>query len=255
MNKLLYQVRQFFKNKRPVPGTKSAGSAASDISGRLKSRERHLVGEEMYEQRRLYERWVAKDGWTLETEAVPLVLGYDPEIPEALDEEYKKSARVLIEHARHCITHHLSLNAVNSEDPPEQWKVRPTEFYCWVSVSRVQMPESLVNLMEFVIHTVKGEKDRVFQVTSDVTGPAQEATGREFDLQRERILGAALAVLAEFPDQCRNSKGRISVPAITELIQQHHEVWFPDEEKMMSPTTMQDLINKWIKTLKPVIHG
>lgn len=255
MNKLLYKARQYFKNKSSDSEIKSAGSTASDISDRLKSRELHLHGEEMYEQRRLYERWVAKDGWTLETEAVPLVLGYDPEKPEALDEEYSLSARELIEHARHCITHKLSLNAVNSEDAPEHWKVRPTEFYCWASVSRVQMPESLVNLMEFVIHTVKGEKDRVFQATSDATGPAQEATGREFDLQRERILGAALAVLAEFPDQCRNRKGRISVSAITELIQQHHETWFRDNETVMSQTTMQDLINKWIKTLKPVIHG
>ena len=108
--------------------------------------------------------------------------------------------------------------------------------------------------MEFVISTEMGEKERIEQqVTGSVNVSGSDSL--DFDLQREQVLGAALAVMAEFPEQCRNSKGRISVPAIARLIQEHQGVWFTDRDKMMSATSIQDLLNKWIRTLKPVIHG
>ena len=255
MNKWLYKIRHYFNKRQSTRDLGNANNATPGVSSLLKSRELDLYGEEVYAQRRLYEYWVARDRWKLEAEAIPLVLGYDPEKSGEYDEEYNKNAQELIEHAKNCIMHALSLNAINREDTPEHWEVRPAEFYCWASVSRVQMPQSLVDLMEFVVSTVKGEKDRISHMQSVAANAAQGTEGQDFDLQTEKILGAALAVLAEFPEQCRNRKGRINVAAITELIQKHHEVWFPDSETMMSSITMQDLINKWIKTLKPVIHG
>ncbi|MDX1519788.1 MAG: hypothetical protein R3318_06655, partial [Gammaproteobacteria bacterium] len=162
MNKWIYKARQFLKKRTEVSPHGGEQYGSSRLSDALKSRELELSGEDVYAQRRLYERWSVKETWKLETEAVPLVLGYDPDRPETMEDEYRQLAQELLDHARHCISHNLSLRAVNAEQPEKDWEVAPTEFYCWASVSRVQMPESLVNLMEFVINTVKGEKERLF---------------------------------------------------------------------------------------------
>jgi len=254
MNKLFYKIRQSLRKKSGASGdnvqARSNGSGVGDV---LRSRAQQIYGEDVYEQRLLYEKWVARERWKLETEAIPLVFGFDPEHCDFHNDEYRRLADELAGHARHCIEHKLSLTAVNPAAEPADPEVRPAEFYRWASVSRVQMPEALVQLMEFVISTVAGEKDRI-DAQGGVSGSAGDDS-LEFDRQREMVLGAALAVMAEFPEQCRNRKGRLSVAAITELIMQHQGVWFPDPEKMMSVAGMQDLINKWIKTLKPVIHG
>lgn len=252
MNKFVYKLRQYFRN-RNTPDNLETDHKSAELGSVLRSRAIAMVGEDVYEQRRLYEQFVSKDHWRLKDEAVYLVLGYDPEKLNELEDEALQSVHELYEHAKHCISQNLSLTAINQESEPEDWKVVPTEFYRWASVSRVQMPAALSTLMDFVISTVKGEKERIEQAaqTSSAVGESRDS----YSLQREQTLGAALAVMAEFPEQCRNSKGRLSVRAITALIQQHRSAWFQDEDAMMSETTMQDLINKWIKTLKPAIHG
>ena len=252
MNKWLYKLEKIFR-KHPVDESRKDQGGLTGLSDVLKRRELELYGEELYAQRRLYEKWVVRDRWNLATEAVPLVLGYDPEAAQEGDTEFDRLGNELYEHAKHCITHNLTLGALNREDSPENWEVSPTEFYCWAAVSRVQMPEPLINLMEFVISTVK--RDHGHGINVQPAGGSPDPAARKFDLQKEQVLGAALAVLAEYPDQCRNRKGRINVASITALIRQHHAVWFQDEEAVPSETTMQDLINRWIKTLKPVIHG
>ena len=255
MNKLLYKIRQSLRKKSAASGNNAqAGSASgTPVGSVLQSRAQEIYGKEVYEQRLLYEKWVVRDSWKLETEAIPLVFGFDPEYCNFNNDEYRRLADELAAHARHCIEHKLSLTAVNPVADAAELEVRPAEFYRWASVSRVRMPEALVQLMEFVISTVAGEKERI-DAHGSVSGSAGDDS-LEFDRQREMVLGAALAVMAEFPEQCRNRKGRLSVAAITELIMQHHAVWFPDPEKMMSSAGMHDLINKWIKTLKPLIHG
>ncbi|MCG8325465.1 MAG: hypothetical protein MI673_08105, partial [Thiotrichales bacterium] len=125
----------------------------------------------------------------------------------------------------------------------------------WASVSRVQMPEPLVSLMEFVIGTVKTGDARRHITHARKEQSGQAAGDPDLIVQQVAVLGAALAVLAEFPDQCRNSKGRISVPSIIELILEHQDTWFTDESELMSSEVMQDLISRWIKTTRPVIHG
>ncbi len=254
MNKLIYKARQYFKKSTTDPRGDGSSAVSAELSSALNNRAAQLYGEDALEQRRLYERWVAKDHWRLESEAIPLVFGRDPEQSDLQDEHYRRDADALLQHARHCIEHHLTLQVLNPAEAPEHWQVSPAAFYCWASVSRVQMPEALVNLMEFVISTVKGEKDRLAGQAPDTVVSGQSDMGKSFDRQREQVLGAALAVLAEFPEQCRNRKGRINTAAITSLIIEHHATWFTDQDQMLSEAAMQDLINKWIKTLRPVVQ-
>ncbi len=253
MNKLIYKIRQSLK-RRGKPDKKRAVTTGT-MESALQQREINSVGETVYTQRRLYEKWVVKEDWHLQKEAVYLLFGIDPENTGGLDDEAtRQQIGKTLDHALHCIKQNLSLSAVNMAESELEWRVRPTEFYCWASVSRISMPSAMSELMEFVVSTVKGEKDRLLG-NYQQNGSAGSATGdSELLLQKEMLLGAALAVLAEFPDQCRNRKGRISVPAIVQLIQQHRDTWFAHTELKLSEMVMQDLISKWIKSLKPVMQ-
>lgn len=70
--------------------------------------------------------------------------------------------------------------------------------------------------------------------------------------KREEILGAAIAVMTAFPDQCRRSpNGAFSGEKITGMIEDKAPIWWPDEqEPPMSHRAIAELINKHIRTLK-----
>ncbi len=70
--------------------------------------------------------------------------------------------------------------------------------------------------------------------------------------KREEVLGAALAVLAAFPDQCKSSSGNIIVSKISKLIDQKSTLLFSttNGNPPLSLDTISRLLNKWVKLLE-----
>jgi len=65
---------------------------------------------------------------------------------------------------------------------------------------------------------------------------------------REQILGAALSVLAQYPDKCKNQKGKIVAAKISVLIDEKAPLfWESTGEPPLSVNVMTRLISEWIK--------
>jgi len=68
--------------------------------------------------------------------------------------------------------------------------------------------------------------------------------------KREAVLGAALAILATFPEQCRTKTGTVQGTKITKLIEEKSPFLFKYSrgEPPLSPDAITREINKWLKT-------
>ena len=221
---------------------RDCGNTAQDTGQRL----RELYGEARMNQQLLYEQWAVKDTWHLRDEALPLLYGMDPG-------SYKNNRGVLAEeeaikglwlHARQCIEHNL-LRVANREQAPEEWRVEPLDIYQWAVVSRLQLPEPFVALMEFVGRTVKKSPQPVTPAASADGGRLSAA----FDDEREKVLGLALAVLASCPEQCRNAAGEVTAGRILETCTALS--CLPGQSPQLADGAMLDLIDKWLKAVPP----
>jgi len=65
--------------------------------------------------------------------------------------------------------------------------------------------------------------------------------------KREEILGAALAVIAKYPDECRNKRGILGGSNIAKLIDDHSYALFGTTDPPKARDGMENLINKWLK--------
>ncbi len=73
---------------------------------------------------------------------------------------------------------------------------------------------------------------------------------------REEVLGAALSVLAAWPEKCRYSNGKINASAIAELvIEKGYQFWHENGEPPLKKDKISRLVSDWIgkvKQYKPV---
>lgn len=66
--------------------------------------------------------------------------------------------------------------------------------------------------------------------------------------KREEILGAALSVLARWPDECKNGAGRIEATKIRVLIEnKSYMFWREDGEPPLSTGEIEKLLRQWLK--------
>lgn len=209
-----------------------------------------VYGDDELTKQRLFEKWAVKEQWILKSEAIPLVLGLDPENSDwQRNEQQTKEIDELFEHARTCINQGMSLSVIDKEQEEEQWQVTPAEFYCWASVSRVDISQQLATLMEFIISTVKTSSFTTDKANVELTSPEAANLSQNFNQTNEKVLGAALAILLNYPEQCKNSRGRFKVNSIVSLLLEKQAVWFDEKELNLSQSAIEDLLNKWISSL------
>ncbi len=254
---LIKKIKKYFSitnNETPHVSSKIQEKYPNNLSSidDIRFREKQIFGEDKLQQQRLYEKWVSKQSWLLQSEGIPLLQGKDPQAVNDKSEtvDYKHEHNDLWEHAKKCVEQNL-LCVSNRENSPETWEVSPTDLYCWASVSRIKIPDQLARLIEFVIHTIK---QPVTEIKSNDGMNNYDSGGEHghpeiFQNQREQVLGAALAILARYPEKCKNSKGRIRAELIVNLINEKGEIWFGDD-KLLSTAAMQDLLDKYLKTIQ-----
>ena len=210
----------------------------------MRQKEKDVYGEDRITQQKLYEKWAVKPSWRLKSQAIPLLLSMDPEkySTSYCDEVTKQKYQELWEHAQHCVEQEL-LFILNRERPAEEWEAKPIDVYKWAAVSRVELPVQLSTLMEFVMMSLVS--------TANINNDSLDNKKQNditYDKDKERILGAALAMLVTHPERCKNKKGRVRAENILSLINENESVLFGEEIPGISPTAGIDLINKWIKT-------
>lgn len=203
----------------------------------INQRMEEIYGRDQLALQLLYEQWVGKNDWKLKDEALLLLLAIDPELksfPGNIDEKniYDK----LWIHARDCVEQGL-LKVINLEQAPEEWCVKPVDVYRWAIISRIEVPAELGRLMEYIVSTVK-------QAVADKDGTD------DYDKNRENILGMALAILAAFPERCKNGEGQVTADNILEMMDKKSHISPETRNTGLPVTDRRELIEKWLNTLK-----
>jgi hypothetical protein len=210
----------------------------------MSQREKAIYGEDNIKQQKLYEKWAVKTSWHLKTQGIPLLLSMDPDkySDTDFDETTEQKYQDLWEHAQHCVEQDL-LVVLNRESPADEWEAKPVDVYKWAAISRVELPVQLTSLMEFVMMSLLS----TVSTSSDSSGGNSQSEAA-YNSDKEHILGAALAMLATYPEECRNKKGRIRAENIVSLISKNESLLFVDTAPDLSATAAVDLVSKWIKT-------
>lgn len=205
-----------------------------------------IHGEDVLKLQLLYEKWTVKDTWLIKNEALILLAGLDPEKTDYFERTDIQSINDLWLHAQACVQQGL-LNVLNHENEPDQWRVQPIEIYRWAKISRISIPDNLSKLMDFISATVKYQGNKSESHASDNNSGIHAA--EKFDRDREKVLGMAVAILAAYPDQCRNSNGSVKVDKLIRIIKEKEIYWLGDEKIQLTPAAMRDLLDKWLKTV------
>ena len=207
-------------------------------------RSQELYGEEKLQQQLLYEHWAVKNTWHLRTEALPLLLGMDPDKYKMNDNSLTEEEAIkgLWCHAIQCIEHGLLL-VTNKAQKADDWQVEPIAIYQWAVISRLQLPDPLVAIMDFVGRTIKKSPQPALPAETPDGGQLSSA----FDEEREKVLGMALAVLAAFPDGCRNAVGEIKAELMVGVCKEQFRV--QGQQLKLADGAMIDLIHKWLNVI------
>lgn len=234
----------FFKKtkKQQQPSLSQSTNTLSTTT--MSAKETALYTKENIDRQRLYEKWIRKESWLLKTEAIPLLLGLDPERPpaEQIDDDLQLN---LWAHAKKCVEKGLLTPVTNSNKQADEWSVSPAVIYRWASVSRIELPDAFAMLMEFVLTTVKQDNSRVDDTTQGhEQNSHDEATKLATD--RERILGASLALLSACPERCKNRRGDVKSTKIMTLFGEYENVLFADERPDISSVLVKDVIECWL---------
>jgi hypothetical protein len=216
---------------------------SADLSLDMSKREKAIYGEDNIKQQKLYEKWAVKTSWHLKSQGIPLLLSMDPDkySDSDFDETTEKKYQDLWEHAQHCVEQDL-LVVLNRESPVDEWEAKPVDVYKWAAISRVGLPVQLSSLMEFVMMSLLS----TVNASNDSPG-AKSQSDTAYNSNKEHILGAALAMLATYPEECRNKNGRIRAENIVSLISKNESLLFVDKAPDLSATAAVDLVSKWIK--------
>jgi len=248
-NNILGKLVCMFKNilvqsNKPSNRKIYSNAESADLSLDMSQREKAIYGEDKIKQQKLYEKWAVKTSWHLKTQGIPLLLSMDPEkySNSDLDETTEQKYQDLWEHAQHCVEQDL-LVVLNRESPVDEWEAKPVDVYKWAAISRVELPEQLTSLMEFVMMTLLSTVN-----TSNDTQGSNSQNEAAYNNDKEHILGAALAMLATYPEQCTNKKGLVRAENIVSLISKNESLLFVDKAPDLSTTVAIDLVNKWLKT-------
>ena len=187
-------------------------------------------------QQRLYEHWLKQDEWYLREDAIPLVLGVDPEDwPELRDREPIRSCEAVAWEAIQASVRDSQQPTVTNRNAPEDlWKVRAEDLYRWARLTQIALPEPFEQLMQFITTVVKHEE--VEQNTPSMTRTTEE----------HAVLGAALAALAAWPEECRDGHGRADAGRIAGLVERKAPLWFASTGPPMSHEEITQLIDEWL---------
>lgn len=186
---------------------------------------------------RLYEKWVVKDEWLLFEEAVPLLMGIDPESDIA-----NAKCQALGQNVRSAIDQN-QLNILYSKVGEDTiHKVKPATIYHWAVANKMDLPLEFVNLMNFVLKTVL--------YTEQYPEESNEAEDAPKSSDIEKILGASLAVISIYPDKCKNKRGQIKIDNILSLVDEHSDKLFSGGTPVLCTTAIRDIINRWLVKLR-----
>lgn len=193
----------------------------------------HQVRSNSEDQKAFIKRFIKMDTWLILLEAIPICLGYDKNYVDYArsDKDYlkiKDLVQSLVANNLDIIDHHLSI---------KEWKVKPKDFVRWLSDN-----DQFV-IDELCIHFLSGEDSSLKPKNQAVSDVQSERHA----VNREKVLMAAISILANFPDQCIGRGNKVSATEIARVMEVKSPLWFGEDDLPLSPKTIKEIISKSIK--------
>ena len=196
--------------------------------------------EELIRQQMLFERWVKQEEWDLRRVALPLLLAIDPEEWDTL---LQSEALAAAETALWELVEQAGAEGVlpllNPGEASAFWRVRPRDIYLWARARGIALPAVFDRLMSFVISAVPVEEETGTPEIPPAVAPPGE---------REIVLGAALALLANVPASCRDESGWVTGTALAHQILAKQALWF-ERPPRMNLEEMSRWLDQWLDSM------
>lgn len=178
------------------------------------------------ETQRHYEKWLSRDSWQLESEALPLLVGIAPQDYAAYLHQIKAaeaSAELL-----------QALCASLQLEPAAT--ITPQQLQHWCRQHKIALPQAMSNLLDFINRVIT-------PVNAGSSTPEEQHAAHQ---EREVILGAALSLVTKFPEQCRDEHGFFDGLKIADLLRQKALLWFPLGPPQLSREEIATLLEKYL---------
>lgn len=177
-----------------------------------------------------------KDSLLLFSEALPMVLGAKQAEWRALAPKLSRSYAHLEELARSSLG--VSLQVVNPDQKESKWRVPSKDFVEWVCSKIDWVKPELLNAFG-----IKRKQDAVAPIKNEINA---ERHARN----REKVLSAALAVLAVAPEKCKVN-GKITGAAIAKQIDLFSDyVYGAYEEPPLGHRKTLEVINNALRLIE-----
>ena len=180
---------------------------------------------QQYDRQRLFEKWVKKPDWSID-EAAALLIARDPEA-EGESSEQEKIARLIKEN--------VSSGNLEPNVRGENMYLDPLMVYQWARRQEIDLPVELEALMEFVMKMTLPSSTGDIDPTDDIT-PADDI---------ERLLGACVSILMNYPQECLGKKGKISIEKLLKKLDQNADQLFGGRYPSLSGVAIRDIVNSW----------
>ncbi|MGH8488088.1 MAG: hypothetical protein ACREXS_04240 [Gammaproteobacteria bacterium] len=189
---------------------------------------------------------MSKPEWSLRAEGIPLLIGIAPDAWETLRASgaCKTPENELWASVRGSVVTAGKPRVINPESPEQDWRCAPSDLYQWARASGVPIPEPCEALLQFIQRVVPGPSASSPHALRRESNPSSR---KDAPSTREKVLGAALNVLAKCPDRCYDQHGLVSGEKIARLIGAQSMRWFDTAEPPMRTGEMAELIDKWLE--------
>lgn len=145
---------------------------------------------------------------------------------------------------------HIAENNINKDNAGVLLGLQAEEREAWLKTRhKANLPDDSVFVMR-----LDALREFELSISDNENGgkPKKPHGNTEINAQkREQILGAALSVLANWPEQCKNNAGEIEGTKIRKLIEEKALLfWKETGEPPLSTEKIEREIRKWLNTVK-----
>jgi hypothetical protein len=182
-----------------------------------------------------YEDLARLDTWLLHSEAIPYCRAVEPSQWSSIEHGYRDWTDKLTPLIKAGVG--ATLMVINPDAKEKDWRVKPKEFVKWLHSKGMRPRKELEDVLKLKFTTNEAKNESSYSEHPNAEHDAQK---------RQQILEAALAILANYPDQCMD-KGKVSGAAIARIMEEKSTLWFKYDDIPLSVRKVRELINQALK--------
>lgn len=177
-------------------------------------------------QQLMYEHWVDQERWPLDPVALALLVGVAPAQWSAHVDTLGLAAE-----AEQLRAHMVTTLALDAEQV-----TTPSDLRAWAHSQGATLPAAAEALLDFVARTLPDLAAQLPQMNA----PAARSTDKEV------VLGAALALVTRFTEDCLDDERMFDGARIARLMLSQAALWFPDGPPPMDEQAIAQLLEHYV---------